>query len=247
MSPSLGHHRVVLDVTVAARAPAARCPVRAQPGQVLGGQVVQPGQPVGPGTAITPRLRPVDQPDRGRQGALLADRVAVVGGHVRVEPSPDRERAMRSSGATHTSCLRRSARTCRTARRGRRRRGSRAPPPAGRPAGRAGPGPPRRSRRSCGRPGARAARSAASVVGRGAVRQVRVRDEAELFEQLQRAVHGGDVDSGGRRADLRSAPGPGWRARGRRQPPARAGAARSAAGHGRAAPRPGSGSDMPRS
>ena len=130
--------------------------------EVLGGEAVQPGQPVVAGHREHAAVRPVDQADLGRRaGAARASgrrsaRRRRRRGLVGIERRSTATAVMRS----HSCAL---GRTRRTARRGRCRPGSRARRRSrSRQRRRARRRRPRRSRRSRGTPGGRAARSAAA-------------------------------------------------------------------------------------
>ena len=207
----LGDHARDARRARAGRAPAVSVPCpAAQVGQVLGGEGVQPAEPLRPGHRDHAPVRPVDQADLGGERALLAHRVAVVGGDAGVAATCGSSAAdlrpsmvIDATSAPHARAQRRRARRARC--------------------------PPRNP--CCARQlvGERLAAPAVDlldraadpadqvdvlvladgVVGRRAVRQVRVGDQAELLEQLQRAVDGGDVDPGGRPRAPRRAPAPG--------------------------------------
>ncbi len=75
---------MVFDMTLRGQHQRLAAPHRAQPGQVLGGDAVQPGEPVRAADAHHLAVRPVDEGGAVAQRALFPQRVAVVGGDRRV-------------------------------------------------------------------------------------------------------------------------------------------------------------------
>ncbi len=129
-------HRVVLDVTVRGEHQQLGALAGRQREQVLGGQVVQPGQPLRAGDRDHAAVAPVDQ--RRRRGSSAAARAS----GRRSAPRSAASVASRIERAEHDRIGHRdprSARTRRTARHARRRSGSRARPRARRPGRRASP------------------------------------------------------------------------------------------------------------
>ena len=202
-----------------------------QPLEVLAGQAVQPGQPVGPGTASTSRSLRSTSPAPSASGALLAQRVAVVGGHRAAVDA--RRRPAGPAGARGWSSVSVPARS---------RQAAHVPDSATWPtstvkprsaarrsaAASSSPGRPRRSRRT--RADDVQVRVLGGVVDRRALAQVGVPHQAEPLEQLEVAVDGRGVRrgrAGGRppRAAGRRSPR-GWRAPARRPRPAPARAGR---------------------
>ena len=76
----VGQHEVVLDVPVRREHQRLAAGAVGQPVEVLAGQAVQPGQPVGAGDDDDVAVAAVDQSGALGQQPLLAERVAVVGG-----------------------------------------------------------------------------------------------------------------------------------------------------------------------
>ena len=76
----LGEHQVVLDVAVRREQQRLRAAAVGQPLEVLAGQVVQPGEPVGTGDGEDVAVAAVDQAGALGEHALLAQRIAVVRG-----------------------------------------------------------------------------------------------------------------------------------------------------------------------
>jgi hypothetical protein len=82
----IGQRQMVLEVALRAEDERLLGAAGAEPLQVLAGQAVQPGQPIGPGDLDYASVRPVDQGRPLGHDALLAHRVAVVRGDPLVRP-----------------------------------------------------------------------------------------------------------------------------------------------------------------
>ncbi len=84
--PVVGQDQVVLDVPVRAQDQRLGGVTGREVLKVLGGEAVQPGQPVRAADPDHPPVRPVDQAQAAVQRALLGERVAVVRGDPGVGP-----------------------------------------------------------------------------------------------------------------------------------------------------------------
>lgn len=76
----------MLDVSLRAQHEGLARLARAETGELLGGHGVQPGEPVGPRDGHDAAVREVDHREPLLEQTLLAQGVAVVGGHSRVGP-----------------------------------------------------------------------------------------------------------------------------------------------------------------